>query len=292
MSANDKFAARSPKEWDNEVLRLETKLDETTRIGIELGRELELTKMELERWRHGKQIEGDYVCPDSLALTAAKTEIKNLQDQILGEHEALAKELGPSIIIGDYVGQIRTLKRKMEETEKAGADIRTKNEALVTSNKQVKLERERYERTLSAIAKSVGMKLPYKNVGSGFERALEDGELEELMWDVCRITDPPQKEPVHYKTPFCGICDTVVSVAKSDDIDKVTCNICRVRWREKYPEDSPAKWERTTPDEVNLLKKQILELKGRLAAHRFLLHNNQFSPTELLEAVKKVVSES
>jgi hypothetical protein len=42
---------------------------------------------ELERWRHGQQIEGDYVCPDSLALAAAlqaKDELADIAVDALG----------------------------------------------------------------------------------------------------------------------------------------------------------------------------------------------------------------
>jgi hypothetical protein len=41
-------------------------------------REREL-EAELERWKHGKQIEGDYVCPDSLALHEAQTQVAVLR---------------------------------------------------------------------------------------------------------------------------------------------------------------------------------------------------------------------
>ena len=40
---------------------------------------LDAANRELERWRHGATVEGDFVCPDSLALTAANAEIERLQ---------------------------------------------------------------------------------------------------------------------------------------------------------------------------------------------------------------------
>lgn len=44
----------------------------------QLGQIVEL-RAEVERWRHGVQIDGDYVCPDSLALTEARAEVERLQ---------------------------------------------------------------------------------------------------------------------------------------------------------------------------------------------------------------------
>mgnify|MGYP000007482396 CR=1 FL=1 len=37
--------------------------------------ELRAARAELDRWRHGRPIEGDHVCPDSLALTEARGRI-------------------------------------------------------------------------------------------------------------------------------------------------------------------------------------------------------------------------
>ena len=42
----------------------------------DLTRQLAEANRELERWRHGAQIEGDYVCPDSLALIEARAELR------------------------------------------------------------------------------------------------------------------------------------------------------------------------------------------------------------------------
>jgi hypothetical protein len=39
-----------------------------------LTTERDALKAELERWRHGNTIEGDFVCPDSLALTEVTAE--------------------------------------------------------------------------------------------------------------------------------------------------------------------------------------------------------------------------
>jgi hypothetical protein len=41
--------------------------------------QLKATERELERWRHGVQIEGDYVCPDSLRMTEALAEVERLR---------------------------------------------------------------------------------------------------------------------------------------------------------------------------------------------------------------------
>ena len=40
---------------------------------------LEAAERELERWKHGEQVEGDYVCPDSVALTEAQSRISDLE---------------------------------------------------------------------------------------------------------------------------------------------------------------------------------------------------------------------
>ena len=40
--------------------------------------ELRAARAELDRWRHGRPIEGDHVCPDSLALTEARGRIAAL----------------------------------------------------------------------------------------------------------------------------------------------------------------------------------------------------------------------
>lgn len=53
-------------ERDAEIARLKAAL-------LEQGREL-------ERWKHGEQIEGDYVCPDSLALTEARKELDAMRN--------------------------------------------------------------------------------------------------------------------------------------------------------------------------------------------------------------------
>jgi hypothetical protein len=90
---------RTETQWENEVLRLETELEKNTKIGIELGREL-------ERWRHGQQIEGDYVCPNSL-------DVMRLQEVI------------------------EKLKKSHKETELAAEDIRKKNCALLEQNKKL-----------------------------------------------------------------------------------------------------------------------------------------------------------
>ena len=38
---------------------------------------------ELERWRHGQQVEGDYVCPDSLALTELRRMVRETLEDII-----------------------------------------------------------------------------------------------------------------------------------------------------------------------------------------------------------------
>ena len=45
--------------------------DEPSDEVLDLTRQLAEANRELERWRHGVTIEGDYVCPDSLALSEA-----------------------------------------------------------------------------------------------------------------------------------------------------------------------------------------------------------------------------
>ena len=42
----------------------------------DLTRQLAEANRELERWRHGVTIEGDFVCPDSLALSEARAELR------------------------------------------------------------------------------------------------------------------------------------------------------------------------------------------------------------------------
>ena len=42
----------------------------------DLTRQLADANRELERWRHGVTIEGDFVCPDSLALSEARAELR------------------------------------------------------------------------------------------------------------------------------------------------------------------------------------------------------------------------
>lgn len=48
----------------------------------ELKRELEAARHRLERWIHGEQIAGDYVCPDSLELTEARAAAATAQDHL------------------------------------------------------------------------------------------------------------------------------------------------------------------------------------------------------------------
>ena len=43
---------------------------------LDLTRQLADANRELERWRHGVTIEGDFVCPDSLALSEARAELR------------------------------------------------------------------------------------------------------------------------------------------------------------------------------------------------------------------------
>jgi hypothetical protein len=113
-----------PKDWDNEVLRLETKVEETAKLGIELGKELAQANLELERWRHGKQIESDYICENALELDKMRGAYKQAQDR---EGERLGA-----------LDDVKLLKRKLAETEKAGEDIRQKNGELVDENKRMK----------------------------------------------------------------------------------------------------------------------------------------------------------
>ncbi len=56
------------------------------------------TERELERWRHNLQIEGDYVCPDSLRANEAEARVRELEEKLAavdvdGMAEALAGAL-------------------------------------------------------------------------------------------------------------------------------------------------------------------------------------------------------
>ena len=46
------------------------------KVVLDLTRQLAEANRELERWRHGVTIEGDFVCPDSLALSEARAELR------------------------------------------------------------------------------------------------------------------------------------------------------------------------------------------------------------------------
>lgn len=48
----------------------------------ELRDQLRATQAELERWRHGQQVEGDYVCPDSLELQRLKEDHAALEQEL------------------------------------------------------------------------------------------------------------------------------------------------------------------------------------------------------------------
>lgn len=63
-------------------------MSETTSEQIaRLTRERDAALRELERWRHGEQVEGDYVCPDSLRADQAERE----RDEARNEREHLAE---------------------------------------------------------------------------------------------------------------------------------------------------------------------------------------------------------
>jgi hypothetical protein len=49
-----------------------------TERNVQLANQLTAAHRELERHRHGNTIEGDDVCPDSLALTAARSDLTRL----------------------------------------------------------------------------------------------------------------------------------------------------------------------------------------------------------------------
>jgi len=59
-----------------------------------LTRQLADANRELERWRHGVTIEGDFVCPDSLALSDARAELRAIGKAKL-ELRALADAATP-----------------------------------------------------------------------------------------------------------------------------------------------------------------------------------------------------
>lgn len=65
--------ARRDAAWQ---ARLDAALYESSQhagVAQALERRLAAAERELERWRHGVTIEGDFVCPDSLALNTART---------------------------------------------------------------------------------------------------------------------------------------------------------------------------------------------------------------------------
>ena len=49
---------------------------------VEVTRDLAAAQAELERWRHGVPVEGDYVCPDSTALSAAQAREAKLREAL------------------------------------------------------------------------------------------------------------------------------------------------------------------------------------------------------------------
>ncbi len=79
LNAADDLGAY-PDAWE-EVEQLENQRDEALA-------KLAATQHELERWRHGQQIEGDYVCPDSLRLTEAKRLLASIRDDKPGYYRA------------------------------------------------------------------------------------------------------------------------------------------------------------------------------------------------------------
>lgn len=46
-----------------------------------LRREVKALSQERERWRHNVQVEGDYVCPDSLAMSAYKAVLEEIEER-------------------------------------------------------------------------------------------------------------------------------------------------------------------------------------------------------------------
>jgi hypothetical protein len=117
----------------------------------------------------------------------------------------------------------KTLERKLQETERAGEDIRKKNGQLIEENGILK------------------------------------GDVRTLNKALDQVS-PPNKEPVHYVEKLggksmCGITEGI----RTQEIDDVTCNICRVRWREKFPEDAPAKWEREAHEAKQVRAKKPTE---------------------------------
>jgi hypothetical protein len=65
-----------------------------------------------------------YVDSVEASRDALQSQVDLLQEQILGEHKMFAAELGEE---NDFIGAIQLLKRRLQETEKAGEDIRRKN---------------------------------------------------------------------------------------------------------------------------------------------------------------------
>lgn len=63
---------------------------------------------ELERWRHGVTVEGDFVCPDSLALDITRTRIFELE-QALREARQFIEDYGH----GETGESIRNQRRRL-----------------------------------------------------------------------------------------------------------------------------------------------------------------------------------
>jgi DNA repair ATPase RecN len=75
--------------------QLRSEVARLTRANIAIGHEL-------ERWRHGNTIEGDFVCPDSLQLTDARKEIEQLKQERRRLYDSLNEfddELGHSVFM-------------------------------------------------------------------------------------------------------------------------------------------------------------------------------------------------
>jgi len=106
---------------------------------LDLTRQLAEANRELERWRHGVTIEGDFVCPDSLALSEALRANADLTRQLAelrDEHDGLLED----VILGPLKGAtahdaIIDLTRQLAEARRIGDaaldhELRLHNEQL------------------------------------------------------------------------------------------------------------------------------------------------------------------
>jgi hypothetical protein len=110
-------------------------VDATVAAGREeaatLRARLATVERELERWRHGVTVEGDFVCPDSLRMTALEAALRQLTDDLKQDawwtdhpftvraRAALAGDApGETYTVGGADGITRTFKRDAPRCER------------------------------------------------------------------------------------------------------------------------------------------------------------------------------